>query len=169
MNSNPEFCERISRSAEAMKDAINRFEHARASRNPADSFAPLGDAVSWITRLDRDLDKVCSKYRACRDKHEFGQKVPGHRFVRNLLDHDCKTIDLVDVVNGANFPLRYPVCLFELKWKTLAASSNLKKTEQLLAESYGKHLTGRLARETFREVLAFFADETPNFLQLPVA
>ena len=167
MNSNA-FGERISRSAEALKDAITRFEQSRASRNPADSFAPLGDAVSWITRLDRDLDKACSKYRESRDKHEFGQEVPGHRFVRNLLDHDCKTIDLVDVVNGAHFPVRYPVYLFELNWKTLAAAPNLKKTEQLLAESYGKHLTGRLARETLREVLAFFANAIPNFLRLPV-
>ena len=157
MKTNSELVERISRSIKALKEAINRLQVCRTSEQPADSFAALTEALDWVTKLDIDLHKLCPEtYRQKRDNHQSGRGVLGHRFARGLNQHNERTVDLVNVTRGVQFPVRPPVCPWELQWKVRTDLPYPEKHNLKYVESYDKYLAGRLARETLFGVLEFF-------------
>ena len=155
--------ERTPRLIKALEEAVMRLDQTRIIPDSSDSFAPLGEALDWTTRLDIDFAELHGdSYRNARDKHELGGVVLGQRFAKNLFHHNSKAMDLVDVVGGIYFPMRFPLCPFELKWKSLANLPKPERRDKLLVDAYVKNVANRLARETLREALAFFMAVTDS-------
>ncbi len=163
MDTNFELPERIRRSVSALKDAVNRFEKCRTSQMPADSFAVLAETLDWITKLDNDLYKLCGQaYRSKRDKHQFGKAVVGHRLARDLDQHNARTVDLVNVTRGVQFPVRPPICPWELKWKVRTDLPDPDEHDANYISAYDHYVAARLVRVTFSEMLEFFSEVIEN-------
>jgi hypothetical protein len=158
MIQNSKLTERITRSNEALKEAVDRFQGFRTSPSPADSFAVIKEALSWITTLDNDLFKLAGdKYREARDTHHFGKGVCGHRLLRDLIEHNQRAVDLVEVARGIQFPVRPPVCPWEFRWKERNALPDPDQHNAKYIGSYEQTVAGRLTRETLFEVATFFS------------
>lgn len=141
----------------ALDQAVMRLDQTRIVPHSSDSFAPLGEALGWVTKLDNDfVETHGAAYCKTRDNHEFGGVVLGQRFARNLFEHNSQAIDLVDVGGGMCFPMRFPICPFELKWKPLSKLPKPELRKKLVEDAYVKNVENRLARETLREALGFF-------------
>jgi hypothetical protein len=148
--------ERIIRSLAALKEAYSRFEQARKSRIPSDSFAPLKEALMWVTQLDIDLDRTLPQYRNIRDNDRLGRFVLGLRFAQNLLKHDSNIINIVTVQEGVRYPVRFPATFFELYWKSVTTPLAGNKSEAVLSGAYSASVAGQLTRETLHETIEFF-------------
>ncbi len=141
----------------ALNSAINRFDQSRMSNSPADSFESLGDALQWINTIDNHwIETDGSAYKKRCRSNALGEIILGHRYIRNLLTHSSKTDDLVNIVNGVHYPVRFPVCPFELKWKPFTELPTPRIPNRELAKCYVKHVENNLARETLRKAAEFF-------------
>jgi hypothetical protein len=157
MNDNSRTSERLWRLLSGLKDAANRFNQSRTKPDPANSFAALAEALDWITKLDSSLDKLFpSRYEVMRG--QLSPNILGLRLARNLGHHNVKTVDLVDLTRGVCYPVRPPVCPFELRWKIRKDLPDPDKHDVKFVRPYDSHVAGRLVRETLDEVWAFFDD-----------
>jgi hypothetical protein len=138
-----------------LKRALERLEAARFSRDPADSFGPLADALQWAVLLDGWHERHTRDYRRHRDADEGGQVLPGLRHAWNVVKHsDVET--LVDVTDGAQFPMQFPVTFHEITWKPLAKLPPLPKLNPRGTQVYRMGLEDKPVRLTMYHLGPFF-------------
>src|SRR6266568_7818871 len=110
--------ERLDRLEVGLNQAVVRLHDVRKSSSPRPSFASLGEVLKWVVCLDGWFWETFGEdYQRIRDGDPDGRMIPALRHARNLAEHSNDLIDLVDVTKGMQYPIRFPICFHELKWK----------------------------------------------------
>ena len=99
--------EKRSLAIEAMHAALTRAEDLRQRGVVEGLFAPLAEALWWITVLDESYWKSEeTAYDAYREAHASGVLVHGLRYARNRLIHD---IDITGMHGLITTPFQWPI------------------------------------------------------------
>jgi hypothetical protein len=134
-----------------------RLESARSSRNPDDSFGPLGAALQWSVLLDDWHENAETSYPARRDSDRRGRMLPGLRYAWNLVKH-ADVSALVSVASGCAYPIQYPLSYHEVDWKRLAELPPPQIPNRRGATAYRLYLEGQPVRLALSFALAFFSE-----------
>jgi len=142
---------------EGLAGAASRLEASRTDRDVCTSFIATCEALMWVMVLDDRFNRF-GPYINNRAKHEYGRGIPGMRHIWNLLKH-TDLDDLVDVSDGAAWPIQWPITFFELTWKPLAElpiKSDAKKSQ---TSNYDQYLAGKPIRLTLGGAIDFIRRE----------
>jgi hypothetical protein len=102
---------------EGLDKAASRLEQSRLSREAVDSFIAVAECLLWLMVIDDRLYRLRGgAYQTRRATDGRGSAMPGMRHAWNLLKH-ADLNDLVDVSEGAGFPMQFPLVWIELVWK----------------------------------------------------
>ena len=145
---------------QALDDAIQRLSEARLNQDTSKCYAPLAETLFWIVRLDDWWSKAfpagVDQYRQERNASVHGRVIRGTHFVRNLVTHEHDYFSLVEITEGAQFPLQLPFAFFEVRWKPSIALPKLNRFDRDGMTAHTQYLEANPVRLTMLDALRFF-------------
>jgi hypothetical protein len=132
----------------ALDRAWDRLQDGLRSRDPLETFAPLGESLWWLVVTDELLEDHIGResYLAKRDASTEGRLLKGIRYVRNRVGHDHDLYRLVYLVTGANLPINLPMSFHEWRWRPSSELPALtEKWHRRGEEVYEAEMAGRPA------------------------
>jgi hypothetical protein len=145
---------------EGLVAAAKRLEYSRISPDVGASFVAVAEGLLWVMVLDDRFRRSGGPYAGQAAAHEHGRCLAGLRYVWNLLKH-ADLDDMVDLTEGAAWPIQWPVTWFELSWKPLASLPGMPKAQTSVAQvqSYVDHLAEKPVRHTLSGAMDFIRAE----------
>jgi len=99
--------DRANRVGRAAADALARLESVPASID--DAFGPLGETLMWLCAADEMFQRDVPSYAGNRDLDPIGRSLRGLRYARNQTVHGTTVTSVATRVQGASFPMSFPV------------------------------------------------------------
>ncbi|MBU1226805.1 MAG: hypothetical protein KJ698_06325 [Actinobacteria bacterium] len=141
---------------EAMGLALDRAEHARTQGEMHALFAPLAEALWWSAVLDDSFWKSdCARYSALRKHEGHVDLMVGLRYARNRLTHDIDITGMHGLMEGATFPLTFPLRFRGWRWRCINDLPSAGRKDEEREKAYKAALEGRDVEETLRDAADF--------------
>jgi hypothetical protein len=150
-------------------NAFERFSTAASERDEVATFVPLFEALNWAVALD----ERCARHWApegeplgfaWRERVTGAEVMRGVRWVRNGVQHQWS--EALVVVEGRQYPKRYPVVYHEWVWRRAGELPDLGRQDASGEATYGEHLQDRPAEVTLGTLGSVF-DHVWRLLELP--
>src|ERR1017187_7061623 len=92
---------------EGLAIAATRLSESRTNPDVCAGFIATSEALLWVMVLDDRFQRKGGPYKRNRSAHPYGRGIPGMRHIWNLLKH-ADLDDLLDITQGAAFPIQFP-------------------------------------------------------------
>jgi len=157
VNVSDEVVETRQRLERFFREELQSFmERGRLQRDTEAALKTICHALLWACSLMEFHAKHTSGYSEFRDADPIRGVVAGIRYGRNRALHQFP--QLLQISNGARFPLQFPAPFFEIEWRPrrLLPLPDPGFDVAALARDYEAHLEGKSVRVTLKLLDQFF-------------
>lgn len=144
----------------AMQEALGRASGTRTAHGDDGTFAALAEALWWVCVLNESFwrQRVENGYEERRASDERGVVLEGLLYARNRMTHDIDITGMHGLIQGAKWPLRWPVSWGGWVWRGVNDLPEAPEGGRKFEDVYRRSLEGQKVEPTLRSAAAFLED-----------
>jgi len=148
--------DRANRVRRAAADALARLGSVPVSID--DAFAPLGETLTWLCAADEMFERDEPSYAGNRELDSIGRTLRGLRYARNQTVHGTTVTSVATRVQGASFPMSFPVSFStRLIWTPQSDLPPVPQPRPAQEAAYANYLASRDVVPSLHAAVAYLA------------